>query len=49
MAKVQYLKHHEIDKQRWDACIQEARNAQIYALSWYLDVVTPGWEAIVAT
>lgn len=45
---IKYLLHHQIDKQAWDDCIDRAPNGLVYALSWYLDTVTPGWEAIVA-
>ena len=44
---IKYLKHHEIDKQRWDDCINHSANGLIYALSWYLDVVCPDWEALI--
>ena len=42
-----YLRHHEIDRPQWDALIEQAPNGLIYALSWYLDVVAPGWTALV--
>ncbi len=42
---IQYLEHSKIDKVRWDATIAQCGN--IYAYSWYLDVVHPGWEALV--
>ncbi|MDK2978727.1 MAG: hypothetical protein PWP52_1441 [Bacteroidales bacterium] len=45
--KIQYLKHHQINKQQWDLAIENFHNGLVYALSWYLDVVSPGWNALV--
>ena len=42
---IRYLEHNQIDKKKWDATIEECGN--IYAYSWYLDVVHPQWEALV--
>ena len=42
---IQYLQHKDIDKTKWDATIAECGN--IYAYSWYLDIVHPNWEALV--
>jgi hypothetical protein len=42
---IHYLEHKDIDKKKWDAAIAECGN--IYAYSWYLDIVHPGWEALV--
>ena len=44
---ISYLKHNQIDKVRWDECIAQAPNGNVYAGSWYLDVVHPEWEALV--
>ena len=44
---IHYLKHNEIDKKKWDSCIAQSFNGIIYAYSWYLDIVCPGWEALV--
>lgn len=45
--KIIHLKHKEIDKKRWDSVISLSRNSKIYAFSWYLDAVSPNWEALV--
>lgn len=45
--KIYYLKHNEIDKPLWDRIIGTSVNSLPYAYSWYLDVVSPGWEALV--
>ena len=42
---IEFLHHNEIDLKKWDAVIAEYGN--IYAFSWYLDIVHPGWEALV--
>ena len=42
---IKYLINTQIDKKKWDATIAECGN--IYAYSWYLDVVHPEWEALV--
>ena len=43
---IAYLRHEQIDYPRWDDCIGKAANSQVYAWSWYLDAVHPGWEAL---
>lgn len=44
---IQYLAHNEIDKQKWDYAIKHAFNGNIYAYSWYLDLIHSDWEALV--
>jgi hypothetical protein len=44
---IQYLSHNEIDKVKWDYCIGLAENQLIYGLSWFLDIMSPGWDALV--
>jgi len=44
---ISYLRHTEIDKKKWDACIDQCLNKLIYAHSWYLDIVCPKWEALI--
>lgn len=44
---IKHLRHHEIDKQRWDECLTKALNYKTYGYSWHLDIVSPGWEAII--
>jgi len=45
--KVKYLKHAKIDFEKWDNCILQASNSLIYAESWYLNLVSPSWEALI--
>lgn len=44
---ITYITHNQIDKQRWDDCIEQSPNGNVYGLSWYLDIVHPCWEALV--
>ena len=44
---IRYLTHNQIDTYRWDDCIAQSPDGIVYAWSWYLDVVHPGWEALV--
>jgi hypothetical protein len=44
---IRYLPHKEINKTKWDACVDNSANGIIYAFSWYLDVVCEGWNALV--
>ncbi|HNS17322.1 MAG TPA: GNAT family N-acetyltransferase [Bacteroidales bacterium] len=44
---IHYLHHSDIDKTKWDRCIQESFNGLIYGYSWYLDLVSEEWDALV--
>jgi hypothetical protein len=45
--QIKYLQHKEIDKAKWDACIEQASNGLIYAYSFYLDAMAKHWDALV--
>ena len=44
---IQYLSHEQIDKAKWDQCIDNASNGLIYAYSFYLDTMADNWDALV--
>ncbi len=44
---IRYLPHNQIDKTQWDKCISESVNSLVYGFSWYLDLVSPGWDALI--
>jgi hypothetical protein len=44
---IKYIKHKQIDKQKWDVAVENSTQPLVYALSWYLDIVSPEWEALV--
>ncbi|MBC8173942.1 MAG: hypothetical protein H7X71_08555 [Chitinophagales bacterium] len=42
------MKHNDINKDEWDACIDLCINALPYAYAWYLDIVADDtWDAII--
>ncbi len=42
------MKNRAIDFKRWDDAIAQSHNQLTYAFSWYLNVVSPDWEALVS-
>lgn len=44
---VNLFENKEIDKQKWDNCLEQSDSPKIYAYSWYLDIVTPKWKALI--
>jgi len=44
---IKHLRHNEIDKELWNRVVYNAHNSNVCAYSWYLDVVCPGWDALV--
>lgn len=44
---INYLVNSEIDRERWDECLKEIPGVKPYAWSWYLDIMAPGWDALV--
>ena len=46
-AVIRYLKHTEIEKEKWDEAISNSETPSLYAQAWYLDAASPNWEALV--
>lgn len=44
---IRFRTHQEINKSSWDSCIENSANGNLTAFSWYLDLVCPGWCALV--
>jgi len=44
---IRYLQHTEIERDKWDRCIAGAAFESLYPYSWYLDLVSPGWEGLI--
>lgn len=46
---INYLERSAIDDTLWNKCISESINGIVYAYTWYLDIVSPNWTALVST
>lgn len=44
---MRFVKNKEIDYERWDQCVSASSVPLMYAQSWYLDLISPGWEALI--
>ncbi|MCJ8164007.1 GNAT family N-acetyltransferase [Pontibacter sp. E15-1] len=44
---IRYLRQQQVDKQKWDNCVAASNEGVMCMLSWYLDIVSPGWHALV--
>ncbi len=44
---IRYLKHSAINKKKWDDCIEKSNISRSFGFSWYLDIVSPNWHALV--
>jgi hypothetical protein len=44
---IRFITNSMIDRMLWDDCISHAINGNLSAWSWYLDIVSPGWCALI--
>ena len=44
---IRYLNNQQIDKNKWDNCIERAGNGLIYGFSFYLDHMAKNWDGLV--
>ena len=44
--KLLFVKNKDIDYKKWDDTIKKSYNGNVYAFSWYLDIVC-NWDAII--
>ncbi len=43
----QFVTHNNINKEQWDNCVANAANSLVYAQSFYLNKMCPGWDALI--
>ncbi len=44
---IRYVKNNDINFYKWDQCILRSLNGIIYAYSWYLNMVSDNWDALI--
>lgn len=45
--RITYKRRHELNDEKWNACIASSSNGLIYAYSFYLDAMTDNWDALL--
>ncbi|MBT3382833.1 MAG: hypothetical protein HN778_22115 [Prolixibacteraceae bacterium] len=45
--KIKYIKHEDIDSEKWNRCIENAPNSRFYANDWHLDRTAVVWDALI--
>ncbi len=46
--KLKHIKHQQIDFEKWDNSIAKSKAPIFYNSSWFLNTVSPNWEALVS-
>lgn len=44
---IHYYTYQQVDKKKWDDCVDKATNGLIYAYAFYLDAMSKNWDALV--
>jgi len=47
MSKISIINNLYLDKDKWNNCVEKAVNTNIYAFTWYLDIVSKNWEGLI--
>lgn len=47
ISDIRYLRNEQIDKSKWDRCLENSSNGLIYGYSFYLDAMSKNWDALV--
>jgi hypothetical protein len=44
---IKYIQRKHIDDSKWNSCIDRSFNGNLYGYSWFLDIVSDHWDALV--
>ncbi|MCT4647379.1 MAG: hypothetical protein N4A74_20485 [Carboxylicivirga sp.] len=47
MKTIRIFKRDEIDDNKWDACVKKSVNGHVFAQTWYLDIISKNWDAVI--
>lgn len=45
--KIEWIKHEDIDKTKWNSCVHYANNGNVFGYKWFLDFVAKDWDGLV--
>lgn len=45
---IRFINHTDINKSKWDECIENAFNKNFFSYSAILDILSPNWNALIA-
>jgi len=45
--RIKHLKRSQINIEKWNYCVENSIDSIIYCYSWFLDIITENWEALV--
>jgi len=45
--KIEYIKYKNIDKSKWENCINNSKNKLIYGFFWYLQITAEKFDALI--
>jgi hypothetical protein len=46
-SEIRFVKYKDIDRTKWDQCIDNSTSGIVYATSWYLDQICSHWDALI--
>lgn len=46
-SEIRFVKNKDIDRTKWDQCIDDSTSGIAYANSWYLDRICKHWDALI--
>ena len=47
MKELKFIENINLNREKWDRCVERSINKKIYVLSWYLDIVCDNWDALI--